>query len=238
MKPSVLVTGGARRIGRRICEMLASSGWNVIVHSRDENDSDAIDLANSLSAQRVWGDLSDEAEVKKVFASADSNNANFTAIVNNASLFSTRCDLTVAAQCKMRQVNYFTPVLLTRLLFEKLKRDNRTGVVVNLLDTRVLAPDYLKTPYSVSKRLLLEFTSGWAKDFAPVLRLNGVAPGPVLLPDGEGTSEKGGAVLLSSRPSSDDVASAVNFLLNVNSVTGQIIAVDSGQHLIADEIER
>lgn len=238
MKLSVLVTGGARRIGRRICEVLASSGWDVVIHSRDENDADAINLANSLSSQRVWGDLSDEAEVKKIFASAHSNNSNLTAIVNNASLFSTRYDLSDEEEKKIHQVNYGTPHLLTHLLFEKLKSEKQVGSVVNLIDTRVLTSNYVKTPYAESKRALLDFTLKGARCLAPVLRINGIAPGPVLLPSGEGTSEKGGAILLSSRPSIDDVANAVSFLLNTSSITGQVLAVDSGQHLIADEIMR
>lgn len=237
MKPSVLVTGGARRIGRRICETLASSGWNVIVHSRDENDSDAIALADSFSAARVWGDLSKSEDVKKLFSLASNISDNLSAIVNNASLFSVG-PITAEDEEKMYRVNYSTPVLLTQLLFEKLKSSNKSGAVINLLDTRILSSAFKKTPYSKSKRELFDFTIQAAKNLSPVLRVNGVAPGPVLVPSAEGLSEKGGKILLSSRPTPDDVANAVQFLLNAKSVTGQIIAVDSGQHLISEEIVR
>lgn len=238
MNPSVLVTGGARRIGRRICEVLASSGWDVIVHSRDENDLDAVALADTLHASRTWGDLSDKNEVEKLFERALSHNARLSAIVNNASLFSTVRELTQEDEMNLWNVNFESPVLLTNLLHEKLLKENVCGSVVNLLDTRILSSGFEITSYAKSKRALFDFTHSAAKKYAPTLRVNAVAPGPVLLPSDAAASEKGGRILLSSRPSSDDVANAVLFLLNANSVTGQTIAVDSGQHLIPDEIVR
>lgn len=238
MNPSVLVTGGARRIGRRICEVLASSGWDVIVHSRDENDSDAIALADTLHASRTWGDLNDKSEVERLFERALSRNVRLSAIVNNASLFSIARTLDEEEEAKIRNVNFESPVSLTKLLHEKLLKENGCGSVVNLLDTRILSREFEITPYAKSKRELFDFTRSAAKEYAPTLRVNAVAPGPVLLPSDAAASEKGGKILLSFRPSADDVASAVLFLLNADSVTGQTIAVDSGQHLISDEIVR
>jgi NAD(P)-dependent dehydrogenase (short-subunit alcohol dehydrogenase family) len=238
MKPSVLVTGGVRRIGRGICEKLARSGWHVIIHSRNENDAEAISLSVDLNASRTWGDLNDEQEVNSLFDRALESAENLSAVVNNASLFSVAGFLPDDEKKKLMMVNHTSPCLLSRKLFESLLERGSSGSIVNLLDTRVLSSSYDRTPYAESKRALLESTWNDAKKYAPVLRVNAVAPGPVLIPSDASSSEKGGQILLSSRPSVDDIANAVNFLLTAPSVTGGIIAVDSGQHLIAHEIQR
>jgi NAD(P)-dependent dehydrogenase (short-subunit alcohol dehydrogenase family) len=238
MNPSVLVTGGARRIGRRICEVLSQSGWNVVIHSRGKDDADAAELAEKLHSPRVWGDLGDEREVRRIFENAAGAAPSLCAVVNNASVFSVASVLGAEETAKIRNVNFASPVLLTELLHGKCAQEKMSAAAVNLLDTRILPPAYAKTPYEKSKFDLFAYTREAAKKFAPVLRVNAVAPGPVLPPPDPSSSEKGGATLLANRPSSGDIANAVLFLLNAGAVTGETIAVDSGQHLISGEIVR
>ena len=242
MKGSVLVTGGARRIGRAICETLAPRGWRVLVHSRDPRNPLRADFAEPDAAERL-------------FAAAVACAPDLYAIVNNAALFSTAAELSADAVATLRAVNVTVPVRLAELLAAHLAERHVAGAVVNLLDTRilgafrggqdtqdtqdtqgsqlasrhnVLAP----TPYAASKLELARATMAQARSLAPTLRVSGVALGPVLAPADVANREKGGDILLPRRPTPADVASAVAFLLEAEAVTGQILAVDSGQCLL------
>jgi NAD(P)-dependent dehydrogenase (short-subunit alcohol dehydrogenase family) len=209
-KGTVLVTGGTRRIGKTISETLRRAGWNVLTSSHDPaSGADFIrDLSEPSSAVKLYADA--------LAAAPD----DFRAIVNNAALF--RGDTSV-----LEAVNLVSPRKLTILL------GGREGVkcsVVNILDSKTLGPAcpddsvYVKT-----KRALLSDTRKFAAMFADTLRVNAVAPGPVLPP--EGIHEPAGETLLDRRPTPEDVAAAVLYLLEAESVTGTVIPVDSGQHL-------
>jgi NAD(P)-dependent dehydrogenase (short-subunit alcohol dehydrogenase family) len=237
MKGSVLVTGGARRIGLAICEELSARGWNVLSHSRDPENPLASDFAKS------------DAAADRLFAAALEAAPDLCAIVNNAAVFSKAAELLPDEAKALWSVNVAVPVRLTELLAEHLAEHHATGSVVNLLDTRILGGgrdhrdhrDHRECreifgekgldPYSESKVALARATVEQARRLAPTLRVNGVAPGPVLPPTDPANREKGGDILLPRRPTPSDVASAVAFLLEADAVTGQVLAVDSGQSL-------
>ena len=224
MKGSVLVTGGARRIGRAICETLAARGWRVLVHSRDPRNPLRADFAEPDAAERL-------------FAAAVACAPDLCAIVNNAALFSTAAELPADAVATLRAVNVTVPVRLAELLAAHLAERHVAGAVVNLLDTRILGAfrgdnGLDLAPYAASKLALARATMAQARNLAPTLRVSGVAPGPVLAPADVASREKGGDILLPRRPTPADVASAVAFLLEAEAVTGQILAVDSGQCLL------
>lgn len=218
MKGSVLVTGGARRIGLAICEALASRGWRVLAHSRTPG--------NPLHA-----DFRELGAAEWLFAAALAQAPDLCAIVNSAAVFSTATELPADAAAALQAVNVTVPVRLAELLASHLASRNAVGAVVNLLDTRILK-GIAPTPYATSKLALARATVAQARSLAPTLRVNGVAPGPVLPPADAANSEKGGAILLPCRPTPADVAAAVAFLLEAEAVTGQILAVDSGQCLL------
>ena len=225
MKGSVLVTGGARRIGRAICEALAARGWRVLAHSRDPG--------NPLCADFLRPDGAD-----RLFAAALAQAPDLCAVVNNAAVFSTAAELPPGEVAALRAVNAEAPVRLAELLAAHLAARRATGAVVNLLDTRVAGAaassrkSLASSPYAASKLALARATVAQARSLAPTLRVNGVAPGPVLPPADAANREKGGAILLRRRPAPADVAAAVEFLLEAEAVTGQILAVDSGQCLL------
>ena len=230
MKGSVLVTGGARRIGRAICEALAARGWRVLAHSRDPRNPLCEDFTQPGAAERL-------------FAAAVALAPDLCAVVNSAAVFSTAAELPPVEAAAMRAVNVTAPVRLAELLAAYLVARRATGAVVHLLDTRILKdPKDFKdlkdlkslapSPYAASKLALARATVAQARSLAPTLRVNGVAPGPVLPPVDAANSEKGGPILLLRRPAPSDVAAAVEFLLEAESVTGQILAVDSGQSLL------
>ena len=209
-KGTVLVTGGTRRIGKAIAETLRNAGWTVLTSShRKDSGADFVH------------DLSDPSGPVKLYAAALAAAPDFCAIVNNAALFA-------GDPAVLEAVNLTAPRKLTMLLA------GREGVkcsVVNILDSKTLGqatPD--DSAYSKTKRELLADTRKHAALFAQTLRVNAVAPGPVLPP--EGVHEPAGETLLERRPLPDDIAAAVLYLLEAESVTGTVIPVDAGQHLL------
>lgn len=210
-KGTVLVTGGVRRLGKSIADALRADGWNVLVSSH--RDVDGADIR---------ADLSLPEGPARLYAEALAAAPDLCAIVNNAALF--RGD-----DATMEALNLIAPRKLTILLA------GREGAglcsVVNILDSKVLGPasDH-DTPYERTKRGLLADTRRFAAMFAQSLRVNAVAPGPILPPDG--IHEPSGEMLLDARPTPQDVADAVSYLLSAKSVTGTVIPVDSGQHLV------
>lgn len=219
---TVLVTGGAKRIGKAICDSLRTHGWQVLVHSRE--------ATNPLCA-----DFADEDAPACLFKKACQLAPDLCAIVNNASAFSLVTEMTEVEHQYLRNVNVHAPVILTELLGAYLEKQGRQGAVVNLLDTRILGEMVAKTPYEATKFALKQMTEHQALKNGPTLRVNAVAPGPVLLPTAVENHEPGGRILLDRRPSPQDVAEAVAFLLENEAVTGQTIAVDSGQFLLSQD---
>lgn len=220
MRGTVLVTGGAKRIGKAICETLCARGWNVLVHSRDAANPLCADFAETPGAARLFQAACDRAP-------------DLCAIVNNAAVFSTAAELPPEDEARMMRVNAEAPEKLATLLGLRLMEHRPfRGAVVNLLDSRILAPLARPTPYVRSKLALRESMLKTAGLFGSCLRVNAVAPGPVLAPVDAANREKGGEVLLDHRPTPADVAEAVAFLLEAESVTGQTLAVDSGQSLL------
>ncbi|MBQ9430836.1 MAG: SDR family oxidoreductase [Kiritimatiellae bacterium] len=206
---TVLVTGGTCRIGKAIAEKLRGCGWRVAVSSH-RSDAGADYIA----------DFTDPGGAVRLFAKLMQKEPGLCAIVNNAALF--RGD-----DETLRNVNYVAPEKLTMLLAG---REDVKCSVVNILDTRVLGGLKPQTVYEETKRDLLEFTQKAAGLFADTMRVNGVAPGPVLPP--VGGNEPAGEMLLDNRPTPEDIADAVAFLLDAKAVTGCVIPVDSGQHLL------
>ena len=228
---TVLVTGSARRIGRAVSCALAACGWRVLVHSRVAGDADAAALAAEIGGVALAADLSAPGGAEVLFASALAVAPDLDAVVNNAAVFDSAAELPAERSALLEAVNLEAPCVLTRLLGARLASRGVSGAVVNLLDSRVLRANVPRTPYAMSKAGLLRATRSLAAELAPWVRVNAVAPGPVL-PPVKGGSEKGGGVLLSRRPTPEDVAAAVSYLLSATSVTGAVLPVDAGQSLL------
>ena len=225
---SVLITGGTVRLGKAIAERLRAEDWRVITssHRADAGADIVADLAEPMGPARLY------AAALQILGGTPPD-----ALVNNAALF-TGDAAAIAA------VNLEAPKKLTTLMAG---RETGVGAVVNILDSVVLGSlgsveseatlndadptlNDLKRPYLASKRELAAFTRSAAATFAATLRVNGVAPGPVMAPTD--VHEQAGEMLLDRRPTADDVAAAVSFLLDAEATTGVVIPVDSGQHLL------
>ena len=234
---SALVTGGARRIGRSIVLTLARAGWDVAVHhhqSQAEAEQTADDArALGVRAAVLRADLADETQVRDLVPQAVQALGPLSALVNNASVF--RDDrvgaLDRATWDAHLQTNLRAPVVLAEA-FAAQAPDG--SAIVNLLDQRVLKPDPRFFSYALSRNGLWWVTRTLAQALAPRIRVNGVGPGPTLpsvyqTPE-EFAAEAAGALL--QRPVDPEaVARAVSWLIDAEHVTGQMIAVDGGQHL-------
>lgn len=229
---TVLVTGGAKRIGAAIVRALALDGWRVLVHSW-HSFPDAARLCESLPKGSAVAlpphSLSSAADAECFFFSLPEP---VDAIVNNAASFSRGplADADASDFESMWRCNALVPIQLTLLLNCDLTKRQSQGCVVNLLDQRIQRPRGGDTPYALSKQTLADFTESAARELAPTLRVNAVAPGAILPP--EAAHEPAGGNPLGRKTTSGEVAECVRFLLDAPFLTGQILFADSGQHLI------
>lgn len=239
MAEVALVTGAARRIGRAIAERLAEAGYAVAIH-HGSGHSEAKELADRLTAAgRPCGvfhaDLADPAAVQALLPSVEAALGPVTLLVNNASSFVVDDvrTLDVATWDRQFAVNLRAPSLLAGAMANRLPPD-LDGAIVNIVDQRVwkLTPQYYS--YTLTKAALLAATTTLAQALAPRIRVNAVGPGPTFPNphDGKRLLEREAAgTLLGHRVDADEIAEAVLYLARARSVTGQMIAVDAGQHL-------
>ncbi len=235
----VLVTGGAKRIGKAIVERLAAGGWDIAIHYNGSADA-AEALADELRGQgrrtiAVGADLTDEAALDGIIETASAALGGLTALVNNASVFQRDgletdgreiWDLHMAIHVR-------APYLLSQKLFRQLDGD-QTGAVVNLVDQRVLNPSSHFLSYTLSKMALWDQTQVLARAMAPRVRVNAIGPGPVLPSTRQSNDDferQASQTPLAHAVNPAEIADATAFLLDAPSVSGQIIAVDSGQHM-------
>jgi NAD(P)-dependent dehydrogenase (short-subunit alcohol dehydrogenase family) len=237
---AVLITGAARRIGRVLAERLASSGWMVIVHyNHSQGEAEAVVGAICAAGGRavaVGADLRVEAETTRLIdAAARAADMPLTALVNNASVFENdEPDTVTRASWDLHmEVNLRAPFVLSQGFVRQLPAE-ASGAIVNMLDQRVWNLTPLFTSYTVSKSALWTLTQALAMALAPRVRVNAVGPGPVL-PSSRQSAESFRrqwlATPLARQVAAEEIADAVSYLLAAPSVTGQMIAVDAGQHL-------
>jgi NAD(P)-dependent dehydrogenase (short-subunit alcohol dehydrogenase family) len=237
---AALVTGGARRIGRAIALALAEAGFDVAIHFR-ESRAEAETLAEAIEgrgakAALVQADLAEEARLVPLLEEAAAALGPLGVLVNNASLFERDewYDVTRESWTQHMEVNLRAPFVLAQG-FAKALPAAKEGVIVNLLDQRVFAPTGHFISYTLSKAGLWTLTQTLALALAPRIRVFGIGPGPTL-PSPRQSPDHFAAQVASlplKRPARpEEVASAVLMGLMLPSFTGQMIALDGGQHLM------
>lgn len=234
-----LVTGAARRIGQATALQVAASGADVIVHHRTSS-KEAEATAHRIRGlgQEAWtlqADLGVEAEVQNLLeAATDLGGQPPSLLVNNASTFPQDGldDLTLDTFLDTLQVNAWAPLALSRALATTVDE----GATVNLLDARIGHANRDRTAYALSKDLLASITRHLAAALAPTVRVNAVAPGPIL-PSSSGEAGEFEAIAQATplqRPGDpEDIANAVVHLLAAPYTTGAVLPVSGGQHLLA-----
>lgn len=239
------MTGAARRLGRSIALAVGRAGADVVVHYRT-SEREAAEVCRELEAlgagaSAVAADLSDPAEVEGLVDRAHEAAGGLDLLVNSASIFPVGglADVAWSDLDLNLRVNAWAPFVLTRGLAERAGSAGggdagATAAVVNLLDTRIRGGDPDHAAYHLSKVALAELTRMTALAYAPCVRVNGVAPGPVLPPEGKDDAYLRGriaALPLGGLIPDAAIAEAVLYLLSAESVTGQVLFVDGGSHL-------
>lgn len=242
-KKTVLVTGGAKRVGAAICRRLHAAGANVVIHYR-ASATDARALAKALNVARagsaacVKADLLDEKTPRALVAACLAEFGRLDALVNNASSFYATPvgNMNERAWADLIGTNLKAPLFIAQAAAAELKK--RRGCIVNIVDIHAELPlkDYVI--YTIAKGGLAALTRALARELAPAVRVNGVSPGPILWPDTaiwrSPKTRKNilDRTLLKRAGEPDDIARAVVFLIaDAPYVTGQIIAVDGGRSI-------
>lgn len=241
MNKTIFITGAAKRIGKEIALTFKELGWNIIIHY-NSSKKDADELANKInndnpdSARTVQGDLDKEADIRKILNDIDDIFPSLDLLVNNASTFYPTPIEEISDDHweKLIGSNLKGPLFLIQGLKDKLKASN--GSIINITDTNLSkgVPNY--SIYSAAKAGLEAITKGLARELAPEIKVNAIAPGAMLEPpDITWTEDQKNKVIesipLNRMGSEQDIAEAVKFLAHSEYITGQIIKVDGGRSL-------
>ncbi len=236
---TALVTGGATRIGDAIVDDLAAHGWAVAIHA-NSSLKQAEAKAARIAAQGgratvVRADLADPAAVRTILPAANAGLGPVTLLVNNAASFVRDAigELDTAVWDAQFAVNLRAPVFLAQAFAAQLP-EGQEGNIVNMIDHRVwkLRPDM--TSYTLAKSALWTATRTLAQALAPLIRVNAIGPGPVLPNQNEGEAGFAAEVagtLLKRQVDIAEFGGAIRFLVETRSITGQMLALDAGQHL-------
>jgi NAD(P)-dependent dehydrogenase (short-subunit alcohol dehydrogenase family) len=237
---TALVTGGARRVGRALSVALAQAGANVVVNYH-KSAAEAEQLTAELREQGGRGtafqaDVSRKQDIDALVDHVAREYGRLDILVNNASLFESApfAEIAEADWRRVLDVNLTGPFLLSQAAAPLLQQSG-TGSIVNILDLSALQPWPSYAHHSVSKAGLLQLTRIMARALAPGIRVNAIAPGTVLPPDGydgtagDGTSDRR---VVTPTGSPDDVVKALFYLIESDFVTGQVLVVDGGRMLL------
>ena len=234
----IIITGGANRIGAAIARKLSGPDVEIVIHY-NKSKLNAEKLKNELSKKLtkiylVKGDLSKETDLNKIIKFSKSKLKYFDCLINNASLFENDKleNFTTNSWGRHLRTNLRAPALLTRE-FAKNTRGNNVNII-NIIDQRVFKLTPFFFSYTISKTGLYTITKTSAMSLAPKIRVNGIAPGPTI--KNKRQTEKHFKKQYLSTPLKKqvdvkEICNAVDFLIKNRSITGQVIAVDSGQSL-------
>ncbi len=236
----VLVTGAARRIGLALAQGFARAGRPVVLHASPQSQAAAEAAAAALVAQGFRAealscDLSSASETRDLIPRAEACFGPLALLLNNAALFEpdSAADFTPEGFERHFAVNLRAPLQLAQAFAARAPEDAK-GVIINLIDQRVLRLTPRDFTYTLSKSALWTATRTMAQVFAPSIRVNAIGPGPVLPNQFAGEAafaREAARVPLQEAIALDSVVAAALYLAEARHVTGQMIAVDSGQHL-------
>jgi len=239
---SVLITGGAKRVGAAICRRLHAAGANLMLHFRS-SAGEARLLQSELNHVRqgsvalIQADLLDLAKLPAMVERTLASFGRLDALVNNASSFfqTPVGEITASDWEDLIGTNLRAPLFLAQAAAAALRKTQ--GAIVNITDIHAERPLKNYVVYSVAKAGLVGLTRSLARELAPEIRVNAVAPGPILWPDDESFDELSRQRIISHTPlrregTPEDIANAVHFLIaNGEYITGETINVDGGRHV-------
>ncbi len=234
----IIITGGATRIGAAIVEKL--SGFNkeiVIQYNKSKSNAEALKRKLSLRGTKIYlikADLSKDKDVKKIIKFAKTKLKYFDCLINNASLFENDKIENFSSESweKNMTINQKAPATLSKEFSKNVRANNNN--IINIIDQRVFKLTPFFFSYTLSKTGLYTLTKTSAMSLAPKIRVNGIAPGPTL--KNKRQSEKHFrkqylATPLKRQVGVEQICNAVDFFIKNKSITGQVLALDSGQSL-------
>lgn len=240
---TILVTGGAKRVGAAIVRRLHEAGANVAIHYRS-SVYEAFALRGELNDQRkdsaicVQADLLEPALMPRMVEEVVQNFGQLDGLVNNASSFyaTPLAEIDSAQWNDLVGTNLKAPLFLAQAAAAELRRQH--GCIVNIVDIHAERPMHNHLLYSAAKAGLVALTKGLAQELAPQVRVNAVAPGVIVWPEGDEWNDEEARrkivahTLLKREGSPEDIAKAVQFLIaDAPYITGQVIAVDGGRSI-------
>jgi NAD(P)-dependent dehydrogenase (short-subunit alcohol dehydrogenase family) len=224
---TVLITGGAKRLGAAMARALAAAGYGVVIHA-NASVTEAEQLAAELAGHVVLGNLADPDVPPRLIDEAMRKAGPLYGLINNASVFEFDKAGTMSPATLNAHIgpNLTAPVLLTQAFAARLTADS--GVVINILDQKLanLNPDYFS--YTLTKAALAAATEMFAMALAPKIRVCGIAPGLTMIAPKQSAEKFEQAW----RANPQDIAEAALFLLKTPSITGTTLYIDGGEHLM------
>jgi pteridine reductase len=238
---TALITGAARRIGAKLVRALHGVGMNIILHYRS-SAKDAKRLYEELNGQRadsimlVRADLMNTEELGSLASQAQNAWGRLDVLINNASTFYPTCvgEITEQEWETLSGINLKTPLFLSQAVAPFLRQTH--GCIINIVDIHADRPLKNYTIYCIAKAGLVMLTKSMARELAPEVRVNGLAPGAILWPESEDYGSVHTEIIertaLKREGDPEDIAKAALFLiLNADYITGQIISIDGGRTL-------
>jgi NAD(P)-dependent dehydrogenase (short-subunit alcohol dehydrogenase family) len=234
----IIITGAATRIGAAIAEKLSGPGVEIVIHYKKSNkDAKKLQkklLRNKTKVYLVKGDLAKEKDLKKIIKFSRSKLKYFDCLINNASLFENDSlkSFSFKSWNQHLDINLKAPAYLIKEFSKNTKGKNNN--IINIIDQRVFKLTPFFFSYTLSKAGLYTLTKTSAMNLAPNIRVNGIAPGPTIKNKRQTDKhfkKQYLATPLKQQVSVKDICSAVDFFIKNSSITGQVIAIDSGQSL-------
>ena len=234
----IIVTGGATRIGAAIAKKLSGPNIEMVIHyNKSKNKAQILKrqlIMNGTKVYLVKGDLSIEKDVNKIIKFAKNKLKYFDCLINNASLFENDKleNFSTNSWGKHLRTNLRTPALLSKEFAKNIRGKNNN--IINIIDQRVFKLTPFFFSYTISKTGLYTLTKTSAMSLAPKIRVNGIAPGPTI--KNKRQSDKHFkkqylATPLKKQVDVNEICNAVDFFIKNTSITGQVLAIDSGQNL-------
>ena len=236
---NLLITGGATRIGKEIAIHFSKKGWNIAIHyfksSAKAKNLKKIIEKNSTKVALIKADLKNINQINKIIPIAKRKLGSIDCLINNAALFE-RDDIsnfTTKSWNDHLNINLLAPALLIKQFAKQTQKKDKLNII-NIIDQRVFKLTPIFMSYTLSKSALYTLTKTMAMRLAPNIKVNGIAPGPTIKSKRQSIkhfNNQAKSTLLKKPVGLKDICDTVEFLINNNSITGEVLAVDSGQNL-------
>ncbi len=241
-KKNLLITGSSTRIGKEIALHFSKKGWNIAIHyfksySKAKRLKKIIE-SNFVDVALVKADLKEKNQVENIFSLAKKKLGTIDCLINNAALFEKDDILNFTSRSwnDHLNINLLAPTILTKA-FVKQAPKRTVSDIINIIDQRVFKLTPIFMSYTLSKSALYTLTKTMAMRLGPNIKVNGIAPGPTIKNKRQTDKhfvKQAKSTLLKKAVDTKDICDTVEFLINNKSITGQVIAVDSGQNLMWD----